>query len=1330
MPKRNADSDSNTDSNSDSEKETKKTKSSKHKKPRIEDIYKQKDPRQHILDCPGMYVGSVDPDEQEMRIFDDKHDKIIKKKITITPAFYKGSDEIFVNIIDQTVREQSCDKIKINVDQEKGKITAWNNGCKIPIQKHKEYKVYVPELIFGHLRTSTNYDKKGKTVGGKNGFGAKLTNIFSTKFTVELVDATSHQKYTQVFEDNMSVINEPKIEDVDEDVKSYIKVSYYPDFKKLSMKNGMSDDVVALLKKRVYDIAVCSMRNDVPEKKRKTVRVWFNDEEIKIESFKDYIQMHYDEKVSIVYDDDIPRWKVGVVVNTEGKYEHISYVNGICTYQGGTHVNYIMNQIAKKTIDHIKEVHKMTVKPDKIRDYFNIYIDSVIDDPDFNSQVKEKLTTKVDKFGSKYKIDNSFMNELYKTGYIDEIVNLENYKLSKSINKTDGKKTGSISGIPKLEDAEYAGTSRSHMCTLIITEGDSAKKYAVDGMNIVGYQKFGVWPIRGKFLNVGNATVAQLTKNAEFNAFKTIMGLCNGEIYKDVKKLRYGHVLILTDQDLDGSHIKGLIITMFRNFWPELLQIDGFIQTLSTPILKVFKKPWSRYQEALHTFYTIQEYTKWETELGKTACKKFIVKYYKGLGTSENCDAKEVFNEFEERVIDYIWKKNNSEKSENGSDDDSDNSDSESDSSDDSSESEEESIEEESDSEEENKPRAKKTKKNIVVRKVSKEMAESDAYNKLSMAFDGDRADDRKKWLRAYKPNDIIEYKKRKITFKEFIDKDYIHFANYDNTRAIPSVLDGFKTSQRQIMFGTFEKNIKTELKVAQLGAYIAERTMYKHGEISIFETIVNIAQNFTGSNNINYLFPAGNFGTRKGTPGKDGGLGTDHASERYTHTGEEDITRKIFKKDDDPILKYAEEEGVSVQPVTFAPIIPTILINGAIGIGVGFSTNIPPYNPMDIINNTINLVKGNELEKMMPYYFGFTGEVKKLKDSDRKKKKSKYIAYKMTGTYEIIDEDTVLITEIPAAGRRACISKYIEFLETKIVTKDNKKDADKDGKGKKKKKQTKQYLVGPIKNTGGNNTVKIKVKFFGNMLQKLNREGDDAIINALGLSTTIRTSNFHLYNGDGILSRYRNTDEIFEDFYKYRLKMYKKRREFLLEKLFNEMNIAKHKYKFIKEIVEEEIVIFKKKKDEVIKELKKRNYPMLHHDLEAIDPKEAKEILSDDEKMDKGIEEDDKKEEPESKNKKIILKSYAYLTDMNLLTLTYEKMKKLKNEYEERKVEYDYYNNITDKELWLKELKEFKKDYEKWFNERTKRAIEDDRTIYDKKGKKIGGKKNKKDKK
>ena len=1107
----------------------------------------------------------------------------------------------------------------------------------------------------------------------------------------------------------MSVINKPDIEDVDEEIESYVKTTFYPDYKLLGMEERLTDDMIALLKKRVYDILICAHRNDSKTKKTKKVRVWLDGEELTIKSFEDYIRMHYEHDVNIVYDGDTPRWKVGVVVDKDSKFDNISYVNGICTYQGGTHVNHIMNQIIKKTVEYVKDIHKITIKPERIKDYFHIYIDSVIVDPSFNSQAKEKLQSRETKFGSSYKVDKEFMEKLYKTGYIDEIISDELHKQSREVSKTDGKKSISLVGIDGLKDADRAGTSKSSECTLIITEGDSARKYAVDGISIVGCQNFGVWKIRGKFINVGNATLKQLNENKEFVNLKKILGLVQKEIYTDVKKLRYGHILILTDQDLDGSHIKGLVMSMFRNFWPELLQIEGFIQSLSTPIIKIFKKTDTRCQKALNTFYTLQDYKKWENEIGVVATRKFSIKYYKGLGTSSASDAHEIFEKYDKHVISYIWGDDESEESST----DSENSD------DSESSSSEEEDDDELDSQESKKP--KKIKKNMAVRKVNKEMMESNAYDALSMAFDEERVPERKKWLRKYDPNDIIEYSNKRVTFKEFVDKDLIHFANYANIRMIASVCDGYKPSLRKGAYGMSKKNTKSEIKVAQLGPYVASITAYKHGEQSITEAIVGMAQNFPGANNINIFYPSGNFGTRTGND--KGELGGDSSSPRYIYVSLEPIIPYIFRNEDNSILKLIEDEGEIIEPVSYCPIIPMILVNGSNGVGYGYSSNIPSYNPIDVINNLMRNIEGKDIKEMIPYYFGFTGTIEKIKLTDKQKQslknknKTHYVSYKMIGTYEIIDEDTVLITEIPVVGKKASIKQYVRFLEKRLINGNTTVKKEKDTK--KKKKEAEKIFVS-VKESCGNNTINIRVKFANNILQKLNREGEDAIIKALGLSATINTSNMHLYDEFSRLTRYETIDEIYGDFYKYRLKMYKKRKAYLLKKIFNEMNIAKYKVKFIKEIVEETFIISKRKKDSIIKELKEKKYPMLHTDLDAIDPKELEDEDIKNENENEKNEDDENKVKDDETHKKLSIKSYSYLTDMKLFSLTYEKMEKLKTEYDNKKIEYEYYENITEKDLWKKELKELIIKYNEWIDDRTKTAKTNDLVKYDKKGKKI----------
>ena len=212
----------------------------------------------------------------------------------------------------------------------------------------------------------------------------------------------------------------------------------------------------------------------------------------------------------------------------------------------------------------------------------------------------------------------------------------------KDLKKTDGARKNKITGIPKLEDANKAGTSQSSKCTLIITEGDSAKTLAVSGLSVVGRDHYGVFPLRGKCKNVRDASVKQLTENKEFSDLKKILGLQQGKIYHSLSELRYGKLMIMTDADNDGSHIKGLILNMIHYFWPSLLKLN-FVVSMITPIIKATKG------NTIKSFYTDSSYRNWYGE-GKPGWK---IKYYKGLGTSTSVEAKEYFRKISELTVQF-----------------------------------------------------------------------------------------------------------------------------------------------------------------------------------------------------------------------------------------------------------------------------------------------------------------------------------------------------------------------------------------------------------------------------------------------------------------------------------------------------------------------------------------------------------------------------------------------------------------------------------------------------------------------------------------------------
>ena len=215
----------------------------------IESTYQKKTQLEHILLRPDSYVGSIQSTAASLWILLQNEEKFTMKDIEYVPGLYKIFDEILVNAADNYQRDSSMDTIKVTISKEKNLISIWNNGKGIPVQIHKQYNIYVPELIFGHLLTSSNYDdSKKKVTGGRNGYGAKLTNIFSKKFSVETADCKSKKLFKMTWKDNMSSASAAQIENYHGE--DYTCLSFEPDLKRFGMKE-LDDDMIALMTKRV-----------------------------------------------------------------------------------------------------------------------------------------------------------------------------------------------------------------------------------------------------------------------------------------------------------------------------------------------------------------------------------------------------------------------------------------------------------------------------------------------------------------------------------------------------------------------------------------------------------------------------------------------------------------------------------------------------------------------------------------------------------------------------------------------------------------------------------------------------------------------------------------------------------------------------------------------------------------------------------------------------------------------------------------------------------------------------------------------------------------------
>ena len=477
----------------------------------IEETYKKLSQREHVLHRPNMYIGEIKKTLEEMWVFENN--KMTKRMVEYSPAFLKIFDEVLTNALDHSNRDTTVDKIRVDYDITTGEISVLNNGSGVPVVVHKEHNLYVPELIFGHLLSGSNYDDSQQRIGaGVNGLGVKLGNIYSKRFVVETIDSETGLKFIQEFSENMEKRSKPKV--TKNSGKSYTKITFLPDYTRFHM-SGLENDTTLLINKRVYDCIACT---------NKTVNVFLNGERLRGKGLVDYSNYFFEkDQVKSYYDTFTQRvgknelvWEWIVVPSDH--FEQVSFVNGNSTYQGGKHVDHIVYQITSK-IKTLLETKKRLkdVKPAIIKERFFLFLRSTIINPQFSSQTKEMLTTQVKDFGCRVEVSDKFIDKLWKSPIVEDIIEFCKMKESIDLAKTtDGKKKNKIY-VPKLEDALWAGTAKSEQCSLILTEGLSAMTFALWGRSIVGPERWGVFPLKGKVLNIRDASISQLMNNEEIN---------------------------------------------------------------------------------------------------------------------------------------------------------------------------------------------------------------------------------------------------------------------------------------------------------------------------------------------------------------------------------------------------------------------------------------------------------------------------------------------------------------------------------------------------------------------------------------------------------------------------------------------------------------------------------------------------------------------------------------------------------------------------------------------------------------------------------------------
>ena len=1127
--------------------------------------YKKHSQRTHVLELPDTYVGSIETGDEPRWVYDAASQKMVHRVLKFNPGLFKLFDESIVNAYDEYIRSSMTEgrtpvkHIDVVAQAIDGVFTikVKNDGDGIPVEVHPVEKVYVPELIFGNLLTSSNYNKEEeKITGGKNGLGIKLANIFSSVFKIHVHDPKSKQSYSQAWRNNMEVCEKPVIKK-NTSTKGYVEVEFAPDLGRFGYTGGqLSKDMEDIIYTRTIEIAALIGKN---------VKMTFNGAEVKVDTFEKLVKLFLDEEAekSYAYERAGDRWEVAAVLTSSlfseevgtPESRHVSFVNSVNTYNGGKHVEYVAKQILESLCEVAAKKKKLALKPSQLKDHVTFFINSTIVNPSFSSQSKQTLTTAASKFGSTPKFTDKIINGLVKAGILEEAMAIMEAKLGKDAKKTDGSKKKTIRGLPKLEDALWAGTAKSAECTLILTEGDSAATSAIAGLKVVGRERWGVFPLKGKLLNVKDISREKFNGNEELTNIKKILGLEQNKKYTSATDLRYGRVMIMSDQDVDGFHIRGLLMNLFHTEWPTLMQV-GFICTIMTPLVKMTKGTGAN-AEVL-CFYNETEVDAWRAQVGEEAARKYKSKYYKGLGTSTPAEAREWFEDLKE--IKYEW--------------------------------------------------------------------DGKTNDSLELAFNKKRADDRKEWLGTYDPKkSLMVGPERSVPYSAFVHEELIHFSNADNIRSLPHVMDGLKPSQRKILYSCFKRNLRSEIRVAQLAGYVSENAAYHHGEASLNQTITSMAQIFIGANNINYLKPIGMFGSRLLG-------GADAASPRYIHTHLEPIVDAIFKKADAPLLKYTIDDGDAVEPETYLPVVPLLAINGSVGIGTGYSTNIPPHNPRHIVallkqrlKADIETLAGVALD---PWWVGFRGNLIRREDKQ----------WITKGIYEFDDaKSTVNITELPVG----CWTKdYKAFLDKMALA-----------EGAETKYEGKPVLRNfeDLYNDVDVNFVLYLDKDYYDEA----KDNRDEFEKRFHLTTSWKTTNMCCFDNQHNITKYDTIGCILEEFFAHRLVAYEARRAWLIAQLKDKIEELVAVRDFVKGVVGGAVKIMNVEDDVVLASLKKLRLP----------PRSCRE-------------------EPDS------LKAYEYLLRMRVDRIKKSSIVEAEKDVEKTQEELVALEKTTAIEMWLGELDEF----------------------------------------
>jgi len=1151
---------------------------------KIEDYSRISD-LEHVYMRTDTYAGSASKRKHNNLIYDNG--KLVEREIKTPEAVQRAFLEIMSNAGDNcdASRRAKVEPGKIEVTADQKVIKIKNYGLSLDVQKVvletegsktnvREYTeedgenyMWLPAYIFGYLRTSNNYDDENvvRSGSGRNGFGSKITNIFSKHYKVIVQDTNSKRRFTGIWKDNMFKDNlekKPEIEIVeDDDINTaFVSIEWVLDFERFKMKQYSVEDLALFARFTVdfsFSCKIITVFNGVEMDYRNIydfAKLFFEEEVIE----KSVIKYHWDKVPDeLVKNSDtvltkkiseakkaeyIPQLEV-LILDTPDNSRIVSYVNSLMTIEGGVHVEAVFNQV----VNYLKTIVK-GIFPSKIKPHLSMIVNARLLDTEYNSQSKTKLVSPEPNFF----LEENKLKKLNNWDIIERLRAEIDAMAFKSATKSDGKKAKHIL-TEKGFNANKAGTKDSSKCALYVVEGDSASQYPKDRIDLLenGKDYNGLAILRGKPLNITNAPEEKYIDNKVFSYIKQMLGLKEGLDYNSKKNrdtLRYGFIIINVDADDDGYHILSHFLNFLKEKFPGILK-QNMVGYLRTPVIKLRKN-----SKIFKRFFTNKEFSDWNQ---KNDTKGYDVRYYKGLGSSEKEDTKDDLKHAPTIYCIY------DDKSDEG----------------------------------------------------------------FELAFNKRNADQRKEWISKWRDvsqvEDIISVDLKEIirdknplegaqNISQFLNRELVNYGVTSLFRSIPSEYDHLKVSQRKALYGAlchFNYNPVDQSKRMNVGRLVnktAEMVQYHHGETSLAGTFIKMAQDFPGSNNMGYFYQGGAFGTRG-----DGGKGA--ANPRYIKTHLTWWIPHVYYKESVELIPKHTIENEECEPFWLPGVIPMNIVNGTHGIATGFATSSPPHHPIEVVEWYEKRCKGETSEPLLPWYNKFTGkreivnrinnfkpenelplkidalneleqDFEETENEELEMTENDNMAYmkhaaesklsiKTYGKYTLEkgkgDSYIINITELPVG---CWTEDYVRWLNSIVVEKNKEKS------------------ILDFDDNSTSEKINITIKWNKN-------HPVDPSMKTLKLIKSFGLSNMTLIDHRGFPTKYESIQEIMEKYYEHMISHYK---DVINYRIKNEENVVincDYMMKFIVSVLKDKIKIRKVKEDFIKEQMENLEIPFKYYE-------------------------------------------------------------------------------------------------------------------------------------